>query len=331
MSGSATRASSSAAADHGGGERMRIPQALQRFVRPRAIEPLPIRLHRRRIYVLPTPYGLFFALLLVAMTVGALNYNNNPALILCFLLLSLMLSCLLRGYLNLSGVQLETLDAQPVHAGQVQRLRLRFRSERRRRCEGLILQRDGQRAAFALHDGQPCEVELTRTTRRRGRAPVGRFKLFSQQPLGLFEVWSWLHPDARPLVWPALEKDPPQPPGEGGQDHPRPQRGAGDEAVTLRDYRRGDPMRQVAWKHSARAQHLLVREYEQPGGTRQDFSWDALAPLSSDARARRLARWLADAERQAQVTTLLMPDAQIGPGQGPSHLHACFKALALAP
>src|SRR5690554_4079386 len=137
MSGSATRASSSAAADHGGGERMRIPQALQRFVRPRAIEPLPIRLHRRRIYVLPTPYGLFFALLLVAMTVGALNYNNNPALILCFLLLSLMLSCLLRGYLNLSGVQLETLDAQPVHAGQVQRLRLRFRSERRRGCEGL--------------------------------------------------------------------------------------------------------------------------------------------------------------------------------------------------
>lgn len=330
MAGSRTRASSSAS-HYGDGERIRIPQALQRFVRPRAIEPLPIRLHRRRIYVLPTPYGLFFALLLVAMTVGALNYNNNPALILCFLLLSLMLSCLLRGYLNLSGVQLEAIDAAPVHAGQMQRLRLRFRSARRRHCEGLILQRDGHRAVFELRDRLPSEVEMVRTTQRRGRAPVGRFKLFSQQPLGLFEVWSWLHPDASPLVWPALEKDPPQPPGAGGLEHARPQPGMGDEAVTLRDYRRGDPMRQVAWKHSARAQHLLVREYEEPGGSRQEFSWDALAPLHSDARARRLARWLADAERQAQITTLHMPDARIGPGQGPSHLHACFKALALAP
>lgn len=330
MAGSRTRTPFSAS-HHGDGERIRIPQALQRFVRPRAIEPLPIRLHRRRIYVLPTPYGLFFALLLVAMTVGALNYNNNPALILCFLLLSLMLSCLLRGYLNLSGVQLEAIDAAPVHAGQMQRLRLRFRSARRRHCEGLILQRDGHRAVFELRDGLPSEVEMVRTTQRRGRAPVGRFKLFSQQPLGLFEVWSWLHPDASPLVWPALEKDPPQPPDAGGLEHARPQPGMGDEAVTLRDYRRGDPMRQVAWKHSARAQHLLVREYEEPGGSRQEFSWDALAPLHSDARARRLARWLADAERQAQITTLHMPDARIGPGQGPSHLHACFKALALAP
>ena len=41
--------------------------------------------------------------------------------------------------------------------------------------------------------------------------------------------------------------------------------------------------------------------------------------------------WLADAERQGQSTTVLMPGTRIGPGQGPAHLHACFRALALAP
>lgn len=317
--------------DEGAHERPRVPAFLRRFVKPHGSEPLPIALHRRRIYVLPTPYGLFFALLLAAMTVGGLNYNNNPALILCFLMLSLMLSCLLRGYLNLSGVRLESLDAAPVHAGETQRLRLRFAADSRRLRDGLILQRHGNRIAFNLIDAAALDVELPQATHRRGLMPVGRFKLYSQQPLGLFEVWSWLHPEASTLVWPALEKDPPPAPGEGGENRPRPQRGDSDEPIALRDYRSGDPMRQVAWKHSARVDRLLVREYEQPSGSERLLSWEALAPMPSDARARRLARWIVDAERQGQPSTLLMPGTRIGPGQGQAHLHACFRALALAP
>lgn len=321
----------SGVAGAGSHENPRVPHWMRRFVRPRATEPLPIRLHRRRIYVLPTRYGLFFALLLATMTLGALNYNNNPALILCFLMLSLMLSAMLRGYLNLSGLRLESVIAVPVHAGALQQLRLRFVPSSRRLHEGLILERDGRRTGFSIRDGAALVVELAVTTRRRGWMPAGRFKLYSRQPLGLFEVWSWLHPDTATLVWPALEKDPPAPPGAGGSNRPRPQRGSSDEPIALRDYRSGDPMRQVAWKHSARMDRLLVREYEEPDGSEQLFSWQALAPMSSDARARRLARWLYEASRQGQSITLVMPDARIGPGQGPSHLHACFRALALAP
>jgi hypothetical protein len=36
--------------------------------------------------VLPTRFGLFVATLLAAMLLGALNYNNNPALLLALLL-----------------------------------------------------------------------------------------------------------------------------------------------------------------------------------------------------------------------------------------------------
>jgi hypothetical protein len=59
---------------------------LRALVRPREAETLPVRFDRRRIYVLPTPFGLFYALLLLTMTLGALNYNNNPALLLALLL-----------------------------------------------------------------------------------------------------------------------------------------------------------------------------------------------------------------------------------------------------
>ena len=56
------------------------------WTRPRDPEPLPARLDRRRIYVLPTRFGLFYGAALLTMLLGALNYNNNPALLLGLLL-----------------------------------------------------------------------------------------------------------------------------------------------------------------------------------------------------------------------------------------------------
>ena len=53
---------------------------LPALTRLRLPEPVPLTLHRRRIYVLPTAFGLGFAVLLLVMLLGALNYGNNPAL-----------------------------------------------------------------------------------------------------------------------------------------------------------------------------------------------------------------------------------------------------------
>ena len=56
------------------------------LTRPRGPETLPVSIDRRRVYVLPTRFGLFYYALLMCMAAGALNYNNNPALLLCLLL-----------------------------------------------------------------------------------------------------------------------------------------------------------------------------------------------------------------------------------------------------
>ncbi|NEK64964.1 MAG: DUF58 domain-containing protein, partial [Xanthomonas perforans] len=53
-----------------------IGRRLSLLARPRGAEALPIVLDRRRIYVLPTRFGLFVTALLLAMLLGALNYNN---------------------------------------------------------------------------------------------------------------------------------------------------------------------------------------------------------------------------------------------------------------
>ena len=53
---------------------------LENWVRRRGrIDPLPMTIDRRRVYVLPTRFGLFYGVMVGVMFLGALNYNNNPA------------------------------------------------------------------------------------------------------------------------------------------------------------------------------------------------------------------------------------------------------------
>src|SRR3546814_17530764 len=92
----------------------------QRFLgwaRPRTPEALPAAIIRQRVYVLPTPFGGFIGALLATMLLGALNYNNNPALMLGFLLAAAVHNSFVRAHLNLSGLQLLAVQAEPDAAG----------------------------------------------------------------------------------------------------------------------------------------------------------------------------------------------------------------------
>jgi len=306
---------------------------LPALTRHKAPEALPIELTRRRIYVLPTRYGLFFGGLLAAMTVGALNYNNNPALMLCFLLLSAAMTSMLHAYLGLRGLRLEQVGADPVHAGQEQELRLLFSASEARRRRGLEVVQQGLRAGFSMQSGERVEARLSRPAPRRGWQPIGRIELATRQPLGLFVTWSYVHPDGAVLVYPAFEAQPPPLPGRGERGQPQRRRGLDEEPHSLREYRGGDPLRIVAWKRSAQAGRLMVREYESPSGAEVLLDWrdPQLAALEVEARIRRLARWVLDAERENLRSTLLLPSGRLGPSNGAAHVHACLRELAQLP
>src|SRR5688572_13023828 len=144
------------------------------LVRPKQPEPLPVLISRRRIYVLPTGFGLFLGLMLATMLVGGLNYNNNPALLLVFLLAGVANNSLVQAHLLLSGIRLRTLHADPVFAGEPMALKLRLDANGGRDRRGLELLCDGQQADFDLPAGEEPEVVLAIATHRRGWLSPGR-------------------------------------------------------------------------------------------------------------------------------------------------------------
>lgn len=312
-------------------ERFGDRMAALALVRPKKPESLPISITRHRIYILPTGFGLFLSTILIVLLVGALNYNNNPALLLVFLVAAVAHNSLVQAHLLLSGMRLKSIQADPVHAGQTLSLRLLFDAEGQRPRPGLEILLGDERHDFDLPAADEYEATLAVTVSHRGWQDVARLRLSTTRSLGLARAWSWLRPDTRLLVYAAPETEHvPFPEASSGEDVQR-TRQHGEQPHHLRDYREGDSPRQIAWKSSARAERLLVREYEASAAREIEFDWYRLSGLDYEVRIRRLTRWVLDAERAGARYALKIPGEQLGPDRGPDHRHACLRALALMP
>lgn len=312
--------------------RARLGRWAASLARPRTPEALPRQLDRRRIYVLPTPFGGFIGLLLATMLLGALNYNNNPALLLALLLAATALASAITAHLQLSGLRIESVAAEPVAAGTPLRLRVALSSRDQRRRRGLRLDLQDAYDLRSLEPAAAISAELALPAPERGWREIGRIRISTTQPMGLVRAWSWVWPETLLLVYPHPETDGPALPVGGGdvlRTRPDVQ---GEEMHQLRPYRSGDAPRTISWKHSARRDALLVREYETPVGVDVALDWRQLVALPYEARISRLTRWVHLAERQGQRYRLLLPgQPALGPGQGPQHQHECLRALALLP
>ncbi|MEO8366655.1 MAG: DUF58 domain-containing protein [Pseudoxanthomonas sp.] len=311
-------------------ERLAARAAL--LARPRSSETLPVRLDRRRVYVLPTRFGLFFAALVFAMLLGALNYNNNPALLLALLLGATGLASLIAAHLQLSGLGVDAISAEPVAAGSVMSLHVPLSAADTRMRRGLQLRCREARINAPPLSAEPVIATMPMATERRGWIEPGRIRISTTQPLGLALAWSWVWPDSPLLVYPCAEpQGPPLPPGNGSGNQARLHPG-GDDVHHLRGYRTGDPRRAIAWKPSARRDTLLVREYEQPLAIEVTLDWRMLSQLGYEQRIRRLAHWVDLAEREGRRYRVLLPgQPALGPGHGMTHRHLCLRALALLP
>ena len=304
---------------------------MQALTRPRAPESLPVRLDRRRVYVLPTATGLFFALLLGTMGLGALNYNNNPALLLALLLAGAAQASLLFAHLQLSGVRIEAVAAEPVAAGEPLSLRIALGAGDARQRRGLQL-RHGDEVVHASFDASGTTAELRLPTSRRGLMPLPRLELRTVQPLGLARAWAYAWPAQSVLVYPRpLQGELPLSDGGSLDEEDEGQRATGqgaDDYQGLRSYQPGDSKRRLHWKAFSRGQGLLVKDFAALAG--RDL-WLDFQALGGDAEERlsRLCYWVLQLDARQQAYGLRLPGCELAPDHGDAHREACLRALAL--
>jgi uncharacterized protein (DUF58 family) len=257
--------------------------------RRQGLDHLPVRLERRRLYILPTRVGLAFAGLLLLMLLAGMNYANSLALFLTFLLGAFALVVMQQCHRNLLGTEVAACIAPAVFAG----------------------------STGAVH------VTLA------SGAGEARPRLATAYPFGLFRAWTWMHTPIEMLVYPRPRGALPMPGHAGRRSGTRSLPGAGaDEWAGLRPFRDGDSPRQVDWKAYAREAPLLVKEYAQGESELRMFDFASLAPRDVETRLSQLARWVVDAEARGERYGLVLPAVRLAPDRGPAHRHRCLAALA---
>lgn len=292
---------------------------------------LPVELVRRRLYILPTRSGLAAAALLLLMLLAGLNYSNSLTLFLTFLLVAFALVVMQQCHRNLLGIEVSAIEAPAVFAGSRATLRvlLSNRGARARlRLEGAL---PGEETGTSdLPPGSQQTLALQLAAPRRGRMHLGRVRLATAYPFGLFRAWTWVHAPLELLVYPRPRGRLQLPLAAGLPAGLRSQRQVGgDEWLGLRAFRDGDSPRQVDWKAYAREAPLLVKEYIQASAELRWLDFAQLPGLDVEARLSQLAAWVVEAEARGERYGLRLPGAELAPQRGPQHRHRCLAALAL--
>jgi uncharacterized protein (DUF58 family) len=306
-----------------------LDRRLPNLTRRHRFEALPITLTQRRVYIVPSGFGLFFAVMMTAILAGALNYNNNSALLVGLLAVSLGAVSMLQTFRNLDRLSLVQVSADPTHAGEPLHLSFHLHAEDNRTRFAVSLQLGDELRHVEVAAGSTTQVEFSLSGCKRGWFSPEPLRISTVWPFGLFHAWSFLHSDVRTLIYPRAESPPaplPRTPDAGRIGGTDP----GDEDLrSLREYQFGDATRLIAWKASARTGELLVRQLEAPLSRETVLDFSRIEGLDLERRLSRLTRWVLDAERAGMRYRLVLPGQNLGPDHGPAHRLRALKALAL--
>jgi len=296
---------------------------------------VPIVLGQRRIFILPTRTGLLYALTLIVMLLGAINYDLGLGHALVFLLVGLGLTAMVHTFRNLLGLQIQAGRPEAVFAGEMAHFPLHLGHDRPQPRLALEF-------TTGKHPGVSCHLEprgriridLPVPAERRGWMELPRIRLSTRFPLGLFVAWSYPQPAMRCLVYPRpieLPLPPDQPCASIGMRHGD---GGEEDFAGLRPHQPADSPRHIAWKAAARgspAQPLLVKQFA--GGAQRELwlDWNALPrEMVPETRLSAMTGWVLAADAAGLRYGLTLPGTRIDLAEGPIHRQRCLEQLALA-
>lgn len=290
-----------------------------------------VKLSPHSTYILPTRYGVLFGFILYGMLMGSINYSNSMGFLLTFLLAGICLTGMLFTFRNLIGVRISAARSPAVFAGETAVFNLLLETADGKPSHALALgknRREGRKIDIEAGQRQTCGIHVPAP--RRGRLQPGRIRIWSEFPLGLFHVWSWVEPDVELIVYP-------QPAG-GKYSMARVSGGTGkltassagyDDFAGQRRYHPGDSSRHIDWKAAARGHEIFTKQFADPAGGDIWLDWDQLAGLDPEQRLSQLCQWVLDLHRMNCNYGLKLPDCRIEPGRGAAHKHDCLTLLAM--
>ncbi len=303
---------------------------LSRFISGENPVDTPVALNHRRIFILPTPRGLGFVLLITVLLLIAFVYNNNLAYMLAFLLASIFFITILHSYKALAGLVVQKGRSETVFAGEAAGFNIHISNptDVERRQLQIKLQ-DSQ--SLTMQAQSTAHVRLYSITRKRGWHQAGTVTLSSTFPLGLFRAWSPIRFELKALVYPKpAHLEIPFPKTPSAQVQQGYSSKGGDDFYGLQEYRSGDSIKHIHWKTFAKGLGVFSKQYAGEQASEQiRLDYEHTPGHNVEQRLSQLCRWVIDAEQAGISYSFAVPGYTLPPANGLAHYRKCLEALAL--
>lgn len=263
-----------------------------------------------------------------ALFVLATHFSSNAVFLLAFFCIALPLCAPIAVWSAPARVNLHPLPPDPVAAGDNAMLRFRLTPALNGPAQLGVQTAFGMARTMAKNG----EWAINCTDLPRGTHMPGPVQIVAFDALGLVRVARDPDPDEaralRPIVvYPRPDWTNPAPPLAQFATGQR--TSVSGEPSGLRPYRPGDMRRSIDWRATARAQGLMVREYEQ-GAEEKSCIFDLgdVPDAGLEATLSRLSAGVLEAARNGSATGLRLPGLDLAPKRGPVHLTAILQALS---
>jgi len=289
-----------------------------------------ITLNHQRIFIMPSKQGIFFALLVIALFFGGVNYQNSLILAMCFLLASLGQLATLHTYRNLSGLNIHAGHSENAFAGDKAAFYLTLSRMGKRRHEALKVTWEGSVPQILdLLDNVEAQAKIFIPVENRGAYKPGRLKIETYFPMGILRAWTLIDLDMECLVYPKpIFVDFINESSQQNMDGKLMNTTGDDDFDGLRKYVIGDSLKQVAWKNMARGQGMHSKTFIGYVDETIWLDWHCFSGKETELRLSALCYWVLKLSETNQLYGLRLPEKEIRPEAGLAHKVRCLETLA---
>ena len=288
-----------------------------------------LTLSHNSIYILPSKLGSGFLVVTALNFILAVNYQNNLILVMAYLMLVVMIFSLLLGYTNLKGLTLTYQRHIASYAPACAQLELQLSVDKT--CQALQFLYENKILTTIDEITIPSQlVCLDLPLNQRGEYSLKRLKIISRYPFGLVSTWSYMQLPYSVFVYPQQLKPVQQTSQQHDQsmdvgDHKNTH--TSDEFDGLIPHQTGMNMRRVSWKHYAKTQQLMVKEFVNYSAHSVVFDFNQLQG-NTETRLQQLSYLISQAYQQGTPYGLQLESSNFAVNDGKQHCQNCLQALS---
>lgn len=277
----------------------------------------------KQIFMIPNRYGFIAIALFIIFSLVAATYSNNLLFLLAFIHVSFLLICILQTARNLRHIDLSSIQIDGGFPGETVPVKLVFSQKSKKNKLGLIVNCEGSEKSVALLPaGDQMFVDLTLTLpSKRGPHQLRRIRLGTESPYGLFSGWLYFKTTSIYYVYPKPVGH--QLPASLYLHQP------GDFSG-LKEYEVGDSLQRISWRHSARSDQWLIKEFKDTTTPQHLLRLEDCPQTNNEDRLRQMAYWIVECERSNIEYKIELSKNQKNENfaRGPQHFHRSLMKLA---